>query len=260
MKKILPISLLLFAFISNAQRAMFVGHNNYTVPVIPFSAPEIVTNGLILNLDASDPTSYSGTGSIWTDKKGNANGAINGAVNYVSNGTASYFSFPGADNAYINSSVSQSIKDFTIVFQPDFSSFGYSGGHTLFSTGRGQDHSMRFWSYNFSDPTNTNGNPATVWGTPNNGGDANDWAGSNSLFLNGVNQSSTFFPLLNGWNILGGANNTSSSYGNFAYYLGTGYSGRAFQGKIAVVLMYDRILTSSEQRQNFNAIKTRFGL
>jgi hypothetical protein len=32
------------------------------------------------------------------------------------------------------------------------------------------------------------------------------------------------------------------------------------QGKIAVVLMYDRILTAEEQLQNFNYFKSRFGL
>ena len=90
----------------------------------PPSGGSITTNGLIVQLDASDPTSYT-SGTTWTDKKGNANGAINGGVSYVSNGSASYFSFPGANNDYIKSSLNQAIKDFTIVFQPDFSSFNY---------------------------------------------------------------------------------------------------------------------------------------
>lgn len=261
MKNLITILLFLFSFSSFAQRTMFGRQNNYVAPVISFQAPEIITSGLITYLDASDVNSYAGSGSTWTDNKGFANGTINGAVNYISNGNASYFNFPGANNAYIRSSVSQSIKDFTIVFEPDFSSFNYSGGHSLFSKGPNVDVSLRFWSYNFADPANTNGNPNSVWGVPNsssNGGA--DWAGTNSMYLNGVNQTSAFFPLISGWNILGGKNNTTSSWGSFSYCIGAGYNGRAFQGKIAIVLFYDRILTTAEQLQNFNALKTRFGL
>jgi hypothetical protein len=32
------------------------------------------------------------------------------------------------------------------------------------------------------------------------------------------------------------------------------------QGKIAVVLMYDRVLTAEEQLQNFDFYRSRFGL
>ena len=259
MKKLFTISFLLIALTSNAQRTMFTGQNNYVVPAIPFQAPLIVTSGLITYLDASDPSSYSGSGTTWTDKQGFASGTLNGAINYVSNGNASYFSLPGANNAYIKSNVNQSIKDFTIVFQPDFSSFNYSGGHTLFSKGPGVDISMRFWSHNFADPANTNGNPASIWGVPNSP-DSVEWQGVSSLYLNGINQTVNFFPLVNGWNILGGKNNPSNSWGDFSYCIGAGYNSRAFQGKIAFVLFYDRVLTAAEQLQNFNALKSRFGL
>jgi hypothetical protein len=36
-------------------------------------APSIVTNGLVMNLDAKNPASYNGTGSTWTDLTGNGN-------------------------------------------------------------------------------------------------------------------------------------------------------------------------------------------
>lgn len=227
----------------------------------PPAGGSITTSGLIVQLDASDPTSYT-SGNTWTDLKGNANGAINGAVSYTSNSTASYFSFPGANSAYIKTSGSQAIKDFTIIFQPDFSAINYSGGHTLFAKGTNDDHSLRFWSYNFSGYSNPN---APVWGVPNqNSNGMNDWAGTNSLFLNGVNQTSNFPALVYGWNILGGTNNTTASWGNFAYYLGAPSSGtagnRPFQGKMAVVLFYNRTLTSAEQVQNFNALRSRFEL
>jgi hypothetical protein len=95
---------------------------------------------------------------------------------------------------------------------------------------------------------------------PNSSPNSNEWQGVTSLYLNGSNQTVNFFPLGSGWNILGGQNAPSNDWGSFAYCLGAGYSGRAFQGKIAVVLFYDRVLTAAEQLQNFNALKSRFGL
>jgi len=42
-------------------------------PVAPFQAPAIVTGSLKLYLDAANPSSYPGSGSLWTDLSGNNN-------------------------------------------------------------------------------------------------------------------------------------------------------------------------------------------
>jgi hypothetical protein len=42
--------------------------------------------------------------------------------------------------------------------------------------------------------------------------------------------------------------------------LWTGGNSYAFQGKVAVVHMYNRALTAAEVLQNYNAQKNRFGL
>jgi len=47
MKKIITILFVFSAFISNAQRTMFTGQNNYVAPVVTFQPPAIVTSGLI---------------------------------------------------------------------------------------------------------------------------------------------------------------------------------------------------------------------
>ena len=38
---------------------------------IQFVRSQLTTNGLVLNLDASNPSSYSGSGSTWNDTSGN---------------------------------------------------------------------------------------------------------------------------------------------------------------------------------------------
>ena len=57
--------------------------------------PRIVTDGLVLCLDANAKRSYSGSGSTWSDVSGNDyDGTINGAT-YNSGG---YFAFDGSDD------------------------------------------------------------------------------------------------------------------------------------------------------------------
>ena len=73
MKKYLNLFLLFTVLVSNAQQAFFRGTNNYVAPVTPFQAPAIVTGGLVLNLDAGNPSSYPGSGTTWTDLSGNGN-------------------------------------------------------------------------------------------------------------------------------------------------------------------------------------------
>jgi hypothetical protein len=70
----------------------------------------IVSNGLKLNLDASNPGSYSGTGNNWYDLSGNNNhGTLNNSPTYdaasasiVTNGTNQYISIPQISTANTN--------------------------------------------------------------------------------------------------------------------------------------------------------------
>ena len=56
--------------------------------------PKIVTDGLVLYLDAANPKSYPGTGNVWNDLSGNGNDAILiNSPTYNNN----YFSFDGVD-------------------------------------------------------------------------------------------------------------------------------------------------------------------
>lgn len=118
MKKLLLLFFLFFAFHSNAQQPFFRTNNNYVAPVIPFQAPAIITNGLVLNLDAGNPASYSGSGTTWTDLSGNGNnGTLVNSPTYNANNQG-YLSFNGS-NTYVDlpassSSFNVGSGDFTI--------------------------------------------------------------------------------------------------------------------------------------------------
>ncbi len=76
----------------------------------------IVTDGLIMNVDAANPLSYPGSGVIWADITGNNNSAtlINGPT-FTSAGASSYLTFDGTnDYAQINNVVLSGTQDFTI--------------------------------------------------------------------------------------------------------------------------------------------------
>lgn len=70
----------------------------------------IVSNGLLLNLDASNPGSYSGTGNTWYDLSGNnKHGTLMNSPTYdaasgsiVTNGTNQYISIPQVSTANTN--------------------------------------------------------------------------------------------------------------------------------------------------------------
>ena len=64
-------------------------------------SPRIVTDGLVLCLDASDPQSYSGSGNTWSDRSGNgSNGTLTNGPTFDSDNKGSLV-FDGV-NDYIN--------------------------------------------------------------------------------------------------------------------------------------------------------------
>ena len=217
-------------------------------------SPKIVTDGLILCLDASNPKSYPGTGTTWYDLSGrDAHGTLNGTVTYNSLGYMNFATM--SDSNYISSTVSQYYVDMTMVMYPDFSyfapSFGIIGLIATTAPSSNGDKSLRVNSPGAGNAWNfTNKNPD----------DTNGWAnGATTYYINGVAGPSTFS---NGWNVFGGYRTNQSAFpANFSYFLGSGgYGGRGYQGKIAAVYMYNRQLTAADHLQNYNATKARFGL
>jgi hypothetical protein len=213
----------------------------------------LVTDGLVLYYDFSNSASYPGSGTSITDLSPATNNGnvVNdyGAISYVADGQTSYFNWStnvggSGSNAFggcISTASTNVYQDFTMVFQPDFTVSGIAG---LF--GIPGDKSMRFYN--------------NAWQAPNPGND-DDWAagtfGATTFYVNGTVSDQA----VAGWNVMGGATTNPAFSGPTQLYVGTsGFENRNMQGKIAVVLMYDRTLTAEEQLQNFNYYKSRFGL
>lgn len=214
----------------------------------------LVTNGMIAYIDAGKLESYPGTGTVITDLVNPMSNPtkIVGSIPWVNSSTASYWNFATAsDSNYIQSTLAQNYVDLTMVFYPDFTD--NQGFATTVGTGAGSsyDYSLRFAPVYAGTP----------WTLPN-AGNNNDWANSaTTYYVNGVAYTSTF-TLPAGWLVLSGyRTNTVGNFASpFAYFFGVGYPLRAFQGRLAALVLYNRALTQQEHINNYNYFATRFGL
>jgi hypothetical protein len=219
-------------------------------------SPRIVTDGLVLYLDAANERSYNGFGTTWYDlSPSKNNGTLVNGVQF--NDDNNYFTFNGTSN-YVSTTYNAQLTDFTIClwFKP-----GDSTNNT----------SARLIDKNYQTGFWLGKNAAT--------GEANSWGG-------GVKEGSPYgiyLTLLDTqWNFLvsvrsgtthtlygnGITNTTSNTVSATALdttimTIGTvtGFNPQqCFKGNIAVAQVYDRALSSTEVLQNYNALKTRFGL
>lgn len=212
------------------------------------SVPNVVTNGLIAYYDAGNTASYPGSGTTWFDISGQGSTANLNLINvsFTSAGTASYFNFSGNNDSYMSSGVSQSYRDLTAFIWSNSFSTGTSI-RGLVSSGVSSDKSLRYIDGSFNG---------------RNPGDLNDWANpsATTYYHNSVVNNNA--PGINQWYSLGGyrTNFGGNFPTSFNLHVASGYPGRFWHGRVAVLLMYNRQLSAGEQLQNFNAFRSRYGL
>lgn len=266
MKQQITLFFLLVAFISNAQRAMFGGHNNYTVPVVASQNSTAVTNGLVLNLDAANSGSYPGTGTTWTNLvTGNA------VTSFTLNANITYNSANGGILRFADgglASTSNSLGRFTkYSIETWVKIAGTSVGYPcLFteSVNAGVGGANMILGYNtlFGASTNqyTSGFNSSSWNvytTTTNTSDVNNWVqivatydgNICTIYKNGVSIGS------------GSIGSSGINSANLGYNIGKRWDQSNYVfGDYAIVKLYNRDLTSSEVSTNFDAVKSRFGL
>ena len=269
MKKLLTLFFLFSAFIANAQQPFFSGRNNYTAAVVTPQAPGMVTAGLVLNLDAGNPASYSGTGTTWTDLSGGGNNGtlVNGVTYNASNQGSLVFNGngngDGSPNPYVSLPTSSAFNfgsgDFTIemwtyitTLNPHPNLLTINGNSSWYAAIR-----LGYWQGNLGVLHSYNGNS---WDGNNNAPiNVDVWShivisrifGNAKVYINNVEKASYALPgtlMSNAENEIGRLNHPNTGYFNMS-------------GQISVTKIYKgKGLTSSEVSANFNATKSRFGL
>jgi hypothetical protein len=206
-----------------------------------YGGPNIITDGLVLALDAGSERSYPGTGTTWYDLSGqNAHAEAVNMPTWNSNG---YFEFDGTNDEFHSVDMSQEYRDLFFVFESDDAGGGLS---MLFGKYNDQDDSMRF-------------NNGEINSVP----DINDWQyGSVSdVFINGETDalSSGNYDLGGKMNFVRSYRSNTSGFGtSFRYEISSSFYDRRLKGNLALILCYNRKLTDAEVSKNYNALKSRF--
>lgn len=225
-------------------------------------SPSIIRSGLVLYLDAANSRSYPGTGTTWTDLSTGGNNSIltNGPTYSSSN--QGYITFNGSNNFSIsNNSVSygnnttweawvnrtSSVNSYNMFMGRYLPYFGIRPGDFIFSNRIGNTQ-RTIYSTGITPVNN-------IWYhlvfTTSYDGTTNT---TMSMYINGeLNTSSAYL-------------GTQDNYA-FKFVIGDGSSSEAttvpwypFNGNVSSVKVYNRALSLSEVKQNYNATKGRYGL
>ena len=227
--------------------------------------PKIVTDGLVLCLNAADRNSYPGSGTIWRDLSGNGNhGTLTNGPTF-DGGNGGSISFDGSDDYVSISSGASSINSLNIsvacwVFQNNIhTSAVFTEIKTLVQVGVSSIGSTSCFYLHLRDSkvyfryqkeANVAQLPLGIIQ------EANTWHyytgvsdnSSISLYRDGILVGST--PYTISFSSLTNTNVNIGKTGDYNNYI---------NANIAQVSIYNRALTESEIQQNYNTTKTRFG-
>ena len=232
-------------------------------------SPRIVTDGLVLALDAGNTKSYPGSGTTWYDLSGNDNNASLESMtseNY-SSANGGYFNFDGT-NDYINfgsvSDANLGTGDFAVECwffddgnTPDYGGLvvnGQSGGsdNSAFQFGKGGNAGGEGHTDRIEFTRGTSSGSFSIYDSTNTI-QSNTWTHAIAtrigttvrLYVNGVEVDSM---------------TDSGSYSNTALRVGVNRGGSIYwSGKISNARLYKgKGLTAAEVQQNYNALKGRY--
>jgi hypothetical protein len=241
-----------------------------------YGTPPIVTNGLVLNLDCGNRLSYPTSGTTWTDLSGFVNnGTLTNGPTYNPNNLGSIV-FDGVDDYIINNTLTLLITN-QLTLSVWFYATDISVDNFIISSENNASSNSRFILFQdknafISGRVNTY---TFIPGNNNVTGNIRMEFASNSEVLNQwVNITGTFIAN-NATGIRGYKNgiedpNSPVNASTVAplsstepLYIGLrnpATDQRFFDGRIGIVQIYNRALTSTEVLQNYNAYKSRFGL
>ena len=240
----------------------------------------MIQDGLVLSLDAADRNSYPGSGTTWTDLSGNSNSGslVNGPTFNSTNGGGIVFN---GTNQYGNLPIAfANVSSSTQIFNLSFSSID-TASRGLLSYGNATPN----YTSNIRLASSTDGIPSagnarlgirvydtgasinnTIIGATNITANTNYniafvmLASSYKIYINGVEETLSVFTGLNNGKWIGnGVTATSTAIALGSVFYNNGYASY-FAGTLYNTQIYNRALSSTEITQNYNSLKSRFGL
>jgi hypothetical protein len=231
-----------------------------------FRGPKIVTDGLILALDAASPRSYPGTGTTWYDLSGQGNNGtlVNGPTFSSANRGSIVFNYQDYVNTIDPGYPSSGTNSFSleIVFRIPAGATWSNGGSGTAIIGRGD------YAGSIGIIRSSTTNRVSFWVRLNGGITFNPSISGISRdqfhHVLGTYNSSGVAKIYHNGNFI--TEQIGSNVGTLdagSYRLGGaiafgGVSGEYGQGDISLTKIYNRELSSTEVLQNYNATKSRF--
>lgn len=227
--------------------------NGFTI--IPNNTNVLVTSGLTLRLDASNVSSYPGSGSTWTDiATPEQNITLVNSPTYTST-APSYFTFngtnqygTGAGAVLTTTTYTKSVWFYLNAYADNNLVSSAAGGHFMFFSGAGSPSNKLSCGHanwaNYGAFTSVATFSLNTWYNATLTFNTTDGM---KLYVNGALDSSYT------------ANKTAHG-GNSSTNIATFGGGNLLNGRIAKVYCYNRSLTASEVLQNYNTDKSYFGL
>jgi hypothetical protein len=219
--------------------------------------PAIITDGLVLNLDAGFAPSYPTSGTSWYDLSSNSNNVTltNGPTfNSSSDGS---IVFDGVDDYGLGATALNYNNSITIeswIYPTNYPSV--NGGFILSNLGYyleyGTNGKLKSYFYGLSSEgyhESTAAVPLNTWSCVNT--TRNKDNNTIQFYINGVLDRTIS-------NITGSiSNGGGTGRPQVGGFTGSSYK---FNGRLSSIRLYNRALTSSEILRNYNATKGRFGL
>jgi hypothetical protein len=222
-------------------------------------SPSIVLSNLVFCVDSANVKSYPGTGATWTDISTSGNNVTlvntptflstnSGVLDF--NGSTQYGSFAGAANNFGVGSIEcwcQSDAPTDSLNQQIVARTNTTSG-----TLNILKNSTNQFQFNIRLST------GTQYTIPSDSSATTDWTHiigtydgtTQKIYVNGVHQTTTT-----------SISGTIDTAGTLDINIGRNTTAAAyFNGRIPVVRLYNRALTTSEVQQNFNALRGRFGI
>lgn len=216
-----------------------------SLPTTSIAGATVVTNGLVVYLDAGNSASYSGSGSTWYDLSGNSNHMTLINSPSYSSSSGGVIQFNGS-NQYADLNLNYSTSTFTIMGASRYSGSprgriitainnNWLLGHWASST---QKYYAEGWITNSSSGETNDTNWRIYTATENYPSDLRSMYVNNTAYI---------------------TNSNGGSQGFNGLRLGQQYSEYS-ASEVGFILVYNRILTQAEMTQNYNFFASRYGL
>lgn len=232
-------------------------------------SPTLVTNGLVLCLDAGNTKSYPGSGTAWNDLSNTSNGTLaNGA--FFSSDNLGAINFDGTNDMVTVPNVSA----FSIGTTCTHECVLHWNGNNQSATACGKwggspwaEYTIGIWGWDGTQRSGSGNNIVTTFYLNNPNPVVYlvyQMPAAGVYFVQATHNTSEYKMWVNGQLIesktyspqASGSFNTNASYGVGKVTGSTAY----YTGRVHFCRLYNRVLTESEILQNYNSMRSRFGI